>query len=208
MRLLWIAGAMLFSYLLGSTPTAYLYVKVLRGIDIREYGSHNPGATNVMRVVGKRHGLVVLGTDVVKGLMAVLLLRPMAVAGLPASCADTWAPILVGLAVICGHNWPVWLRFRGGRGVATSAGVLLALQWPSVVVGLAVFGLVFAATRTVSLGSLAGAVVVPVAIWFFKGGLVLTVFGAAAALLIVLRHIPNIKRLLRHEELSFERDEE
>ncbi len=206
MAFLWIAGAVLLGYFVGSVPTAYLYVRALRGMDIRDYGSHNPGATNVIRVMGKKHGMIVLAADAMKGLLAVLLLTPVAKPGLPVTSADVWAPVLVGAAAICGHSWPVWLRFRGGRGVATSAGVLLALQWQSVVVGLIVFAIVVGLTRTVSLGSLAAAVAVPIALWLFKGGPVLTGFGIVAGLFIIYRHIPNIKRLLRGEELSFKRD--
>jgi len=208
MTSVWTAGALVLSYLIGSIPTAYIYVKIIRGIDIREYGSHNPGATNVMRVVSTKHGMVVLALDVVKGLLAVHMLSTMARAGLPASADEVWAPALVGIFAICGHNWPVWLRFRGGRGVATSAGVFLALQWQAVVVGLIVFAGVVGVTRTVSLGSVAAAVTLPMAIALFKGGTVLTCFGVVAALLTVLRHWPNIKRLIRHEELSFKEQEE
>jgi len=208
MGFLWIASAILLSYLLGSIPTAYIYVKTIRGIDIREYGSHNVGATNVMRVVSKKHGLIVLGIDVVKGFLAVRLLSTTAAAGLPAAGAEAWAPVLVGLAAICGHSWPVWLRFRGGRGVAVSTGVFLALQWQAVVVALVAFGILVLATRIVSLGSLAGAVALPISVWLFKGGTVLTGFAVAAALLVIFRHIPNIKRLLRREELSFKQNEE
>ena len=132
MGFIWMAGAVLLSYLLGSVPIAYIYVKAMRGMDIRDYGSHNPGATNVMRVMGKKHGIVVLGLDMLKGLLAVVLLSPIGEAGLGA----VWSPVLVGMAAICGHNWPVWLRFHGGRGVATSAGVFLMLQWQSVIIAL------------------------------------------------------------------------
>jgi len=208
MGFLWLAGAVLLSYLLGSVPTAYIYVKALRGMDIREYGSHNPGATNVMRVVGKTHGMAVLGLDMLKGLLAVGLLSPMGAAGLTSSAAGVWSPVLVGMAVICGHNWPVWLRFQGGRGVATSAGVFLMLNWQSVVIALIVFGIVVLLTRTVSLGSLAGAATIPIALLFFKAGAVKTGFAVIVALLVIVRHIPNIKRLLRREEMSFTRDEE
>jgi len=208
MEFLWLAAAVLLGYLLGSVPTAYIYVKALRGMDIREYGSHNPGATNVMRVVGKTHGIVVLGLDLLKGLLAVGLLSQMAAAGLPSSAAGVWSPVLVGLAAICGHNWPVWLRFQGGRGVATSAAVFLMINWQSVVIALIVFGIVVLATRTVSLGSLAGAVTIPTALLFFKAGTVTTGFAVVAALLIVVRHIPNIKRLLRREERSITQDKE
>jgi len=208
MGFLWLAAAVLLSYILGSVPTAYIYVKALRGMDIREYGSHNPGATNVMRVVSKTHGIAVLGLDLLKGLLAVGLLSQMAAAGLTSSAAGVWSPVLVGLAVICGHNWPVWLRFRGGRGVATSAGVFLMLNWQSVVIALIIFGIVVLATRTVSLGSLAGAVTIPIALLFFKAAAVTTGFAVVAALLIVVRHIPNIKRLLQREELSITQNKE
>ncbi len=208
MGFLWMAGAVLLSYLLGSVPIGYIYVKAMRGMDIREYGSHNPGATNVMRVMGKKHGIVVLALDMLKGLLAVVLLSPMGEAGLISSSGEVWSPVLVGMAAICGHNWPVWLRFRGGRGVATSAGVFLVLQWQSVIIALVVFGIVVMVTRAVSLGSLAGAVAIPIAILCFKAGAVLTGFATVAALLVILRHIPNIKRLMRREELSFTQDEE
>ncbi len=206
MNYLWLTVAIISSYLLGSIPSAFLYVKALRGIDIREYGSHNPGATNVMRVMGKKHGAVVLLADLLKGYLAVHFFTNAAAAGIPSAHAETWAAILTGLMAIGGHNWSVWLGFRGGRGVATSAGVFLALQWQAFLVALVLFLIVAVPTRVISVASISAALVLPVALFFFKADPILTGFGVVAALMVVVRHIPNIKRLIKGEEKGFKKD--
>ena len=141
------AAALGLSYLLGSIPTGLLFGKALRGIDIREHGSRNIGATNTLRVLGKKLGALALAGDLGKGLIAVLLVAPL---------LSRWpyAPLACGLAAIIGHVAPAFLKFKGGKGVATSTGVFLALAPPATLFAAAVFGAVVYVTRMVSAASL------------------------------------------------------
>lgn len=207
MGIVWLVSAIVASYLLGSIPTAYIYVKTMRGLDIREYGSHNPGATNVARVMGKRHGTVVMLVDLLKGFLAVKFLSQAAAAGIPSPSAGVWAPVLVGFLAIAGHNWSVWLHFRGGRGVATSAGVFLALHWQALLVALVVFSVVLLFTRTVSIASIASAVALPISMYMFGADNAVKTFAIVAAVLLIARHKENITRLVRGEEKSFKKSE-
>ena len=115
-----IITGLIISYLVGSIPTAYLFARIFKGIDIRKHGSGNVGATNAIRVLGKTIGICVLIIDVLKGFVVVLFLADR-------FSGYEWFKIAVGFASVCGHNWPVFLRFKGGKGVATSLGVLLGL---------------------------------------------------------------------------------
>jgi glycerol-3-phosphate acyltransferase PlsY len=150
------------SYLIGSLPTAYLVARTVRGIDIREYGSGNVGATNVFRVVGKKWGIGVLILDALKGFLSVSLL-PLYFSSPSVSPFATG--LVYGIAAIIGHTWTGWLRFRGGKGVATSLGVFLALTPLATATSLAVWAVVFAWKRYVSLASLGTALFFP--LWVF-----------------------------------------
>jgi glycerol-3-phosphate acyltransferase PlsY len=181
-----IAGA----YLLGSIPTGLLVARA-RGVDIRAVGSGNIGATNVARAVGKRLGLLVLVLDALKGFGPTFAASRL----LPAEAACA-----VGLATIVGHVFPVWLRFRGGKGVATGLGVFLALAPLAAAIAVAGYAAVVAATRISSLGSLVGTTLL-------LGGMVATgrpppvlVLGGVAWVLIVVKHRGNVRRLIRGEE--------
>lgn len=176
------------SYLLGSIPTGYLAGK-LRGIDIREVGSKNIGATNVFRTLGKSAGIVVLLIDAAKGFLAA---RYLAFEPPPAGEIHS---MLAGLFSILGHNFTCWLKFKGGKGIATSAGVLLALTPPGFGIAFGAFAIVFATTRYVSLSSIVGAFVLPFAVWFTNGSarlIMLTTFLSAMA---IYKHRANIQRL-------------
>jgi len=181
-------------YLVGSLPTGYLLGRFLKGIDIRQVGSRNPGATNVFRSVGKTAGIATLLIDIFKGWVVTWLsLRFF---------PGEFLPLLGGLAAVAGHSWSPFLSFRGGKGVATSAGVFFALLPTPTLAALTVFAVVFGLSHYVSAGSLAGAVALPsVALWLAgwgpRSGLALLV-----AALIVVKHIPNIRRLLKGEELA------
>lgn len=160
-----IAGLLVAGYLLGSFPTGYLLVKGLRGIDIREHGSGGTGATNVLRTVGKGPALVVFGVDLLKGALAVWLVRalfPMLLdgAGVGVVTADwrPWLEMLAGLMALIGHSRSVWLGFTGGKSVASGLGVLLALAWPVALGALGVFAATLATSRFVSLGSILAAI--------------------------------------------------
>jgi acyl phosphate:glycerol-3-phosphate acyltransferase len=200
-----LAGVAL-AYLVGAIPFALLLART-RGVDIRQVGSGNVGATNVFRSVDKRLGVLTFFLDVLKGFLPVW---GLAYSGwLPASpWAADHAALLWGAAAITGHNWPVYLRFRGGKGVATSAGVLLAVAPVAVGWGLLVWVLVFGVSRYVSVASMVAALAVPgVAWWQADGGdrvvpWALTVLGV----LVVVRHKTNIQRLINGTESRFRRE--
>ena len=185
--------AILLSYLVGAIPTGYLFGRLLKAIDIRQYGSGNIGATNVWRVLGKKIGIVTLILDILKGLAAVTLIAHFFSA----------TPIICGLAAILGHNFPVYLKFRGGKGVATSVGVVLGLA-PSVV-GAAFFiwiG-VLLLTRYVSLASITAGLSLPILSILFGKPCELHWFFLVMGALVVIQHRANIKRLLKGEEKKF-----
>ncbi|MBI5554784.1 MAG: glycerol-3-phosphate 1-O-acyltransferase PlsY [Elusimicrobia bacterium] len=187
------------SYLSGAIPTAFLAGKLLKGIDIRQVGSGNIGATNVFRSVGKIAGASVLIIDILKGVIPVLLTSHFA----PQSGMEIYK-ILAGLAAICGHNWTIFLNFKGGKGVATSAGVLLTLAPTATFIAFALFVLIVAITRYISAGSILAASLLPPLVWYLNPGQTeLFYFVLVIAILIALKHLPNIKRLLKHEEHKF-----
>ncbi len=200
------------AYLLGSIPFGYLAAK-LKGIDIRTVGSGNIGATNAMRVLGKPTGIAVMLLDAAKGFAAVVILAPL--------IFDHFSPIeywikpfnfagldkamnfavLAGVCAVLGHNYTCWLKFKGGKGIATTAGVYLALApWP-LLIALAVFVLAIGLTKYVSVGSIAGAIALPAAVWIFTPnntllGIVTTALGALA----IYKHKGNIQRLMAGTE--------
>lgn len=185
-----IAGV-LISYLAGSIPFAYLAGKA-RGIDLRQHGSGNLGATNAIRVLGTPTGLAVYLADTLKGFLPVLLLPPRTATAHP----DIWA-IAYGIAAIAGHVRPIFLLGRGGgKGVATAGGVFLALAWLPTVIAALVFTVVVWARRIVSLGSLAAAVTLAVAMGFWKGwGSPLSIMSALIGVFVFWSHRTNIRRL-------------
>lgn len=174
------------SYLLGSIPFSFLVAR-LRGVDVRTVGSGNVGATNVMRSAGKAAGIAAFVLDAGKGAVAALIARRFAPGHV--------LPSLAAVAAIVGHMYPVWLRFRGGKGVATGAGAFLPLAPLATGAGFAAFALVALVTRYVSLGSMAGAVVLPAAAAALGAPLPVWSAAAAMAALIVWKHRGNLKRL-------------
>ncbi len=192
------ASVVLCAYFLGSIPTGYLTAKA-RGIDIRSVGSGNIGATNAFRVLGKGPGTFVLLTDAAKGCLACAglpwLVGVMGLAdGLSASTVE-WMRMAAGFAAILGHNYTCWLGFKGGKGIATSAGVLLALVPWALLIIVAVFLLVLAITRYVSLGSILAAASLPFATWATGGSVSLVSVTALMTLLAIYKHRANIQRL-------------
>jgi len=189
------------TYLLGAAPFGYLIARA-QGVDIRKLGSGNIGATNVGRVLGKRWGALCFALDVGKGFVPTLIVRLLH----SEDAGVSLAAVLTGLAAIVGHNWPVYLGFRGGKGVATSCGVFLALFWQGVVIALAIWAVIVALTRYVSVGSMAAAVALPVYALAFqehplgREGIALTGFTALVAALTIFRHRANIARLLKGTE--------
>ena len=199
---IWVLALVVFAgYLLGSIPTGYLAARA-RGVDIRSVGSGNIGATNVMRVLGKPLGMMVLLADALKGGLATGLLPPLALrwTGSTAASSAEWLEILAGVSAILGHNYTCWLGFRGGKGVATTAGVLLVLMPKAFALCLAVWLLVFALSRIVSLASLAAAVALPLALYVLGRSVPLIAVGAALGGLAIYRHRSNLQRLLAGTE--------
>jgi len=187
-------GCALVSYLLGSIPTGFVWCKA-RGIDIRTIGSGNIGATNVMRALGKPIGIVVLLLDAAKGFV------PVFVAPVFFPQADkTWLQIVCSVAVVAGHNWTCWLKFKGGKGIATSAGAMLAMLPVPLLCAAVVWGVVFAVSRYVSLASIAAAAALPVATGWIERNVTFTVFTAVLAAVAIYKHKPNIQRLLAGTE--------
>jgi glycerol-3-phosphate acyltransferase PlsY len=187
------------SYLVGAIPTSWLTVKLVRGEDLRTMGSGNLGATNLYRVLGLRYAVPVGVFDVLKGTIPVAVFGPRAGDG-------PYLPLLLGLTAVAGHVFSVFVRFRGGKGVATGAGVVLGLAPWAFLAVLAVWLLVVKASGYVSLGSVVGALVLPAAVWLLhpdQRDLVAPLL--ALALVIVVLHRANLRRLLAGTEHRFGR---
>jgi len=195
----------LFSYLIGSIPSGYLVAKS-QGIDIRQHGSKNIGATNVLRVMGKKWGYLVFFCDSFKGFASVKLGALIAAHAL---LSPVLGSVIAAIACILGHNYTIWLRFKGGKGIATSGGVVLALFPVLVVLCVAVIWfVVFFAGRYVSLASIAAAVALPCVVFLATGKngsdfWILFGFSALIGALAIWRHQSNIGRLLKGTESRF-----
>ena len=201
-------GIVLLAYLLGSIPFGYI-VGRLSGIDVRQHGSGNIGATNVWRVMGKGWGLTVFLADALKGFVAVRLAYWM-VGGSAANYAEFYA-ILAAAACVAGHSFPVWLKFKGGKGVATSAGALFGVIPIASVSIFLVWLVVFLITRYVSVASIVAALALPVVIALLVQqhrihGYMLFYFSLGMTALVVWRHRSNISRLLKGTEQRFTRE--
>jgi acyl phosphate:glycerol-3-phosphate acyltransferase len=182
----------LVSYLLGSISFGYIITKKIKGVDIRKLGSGNTGATNISRVVGTKYAVLVLILDALKGLAAILLSSYLS--------GEMWVILLCGLTVIAGHNWPVFFAFKGGRGAATTLGVFLGLAPIATVIVFAIFILVIMITRYVSLGTIVAAIAIPVSMFILKYDTGYIIFGLAVCFILIWKHIPNIKRLMKGKE--------
>jgi glycerol-3-phosphate acyltransferase PlsY len=219
-------GVIAAAYFLGSIPTGYLTGKA-RGIDIRQTGSGNIGATNTFRVLGKAAGIFVLLADACKGFLAARFLPSLALAWFPewhdtintsdnlrAEVSDTFGflpvergrinveflALAAGAAAVLGHNYTCWLRFKGGKGIATSLGVVLALVPAAGLVVLLTWGAVLLATRYVSIASITAAAALPFAAWLTHGSRVMVSVMTGFGLLAILKHRANIRRLLAGTE--------
>jgi acyl phosphate:glycerol-3-phosphate acyltransferase len=191
------------AYLLGSIPTGYLAGRA-RGIDIRAVGSGNMGATNVFRTLGKTAGVIVLVVDGLKGYAACAWLCDGMLALLGVSTTDTELyRIVAGIAAVLGHNFTCWLKFKGGKGIATSAGVYFALAPLAVGIALGAWILVFALGRYVSIASIAAAVALPATVWLTPNSLTLRIVTTALGLLAIAKHKSNIERLFNGTERRF-----
>lgn len=193
--------AVLLAYLLGSIPTSVWAGKTFHGVDVREHGSGNAGATNVIRVLGWKTGVPVLIIDIIKGFLAAMLPLFFHLAS-KESAAMTNLQILTGLTAITGHMFPVFAGFRGGKGVATAAGVVIALHPAVSMVCLGIFMLVFIITGIVSVSSMTAGIAFPVVllVFFDTPSIIFRIFSVIIAFAILLTHRKNIKRLIKGEE--------
>ena len=209
---IWLTGCgaiVVIAYLLGSFPTGYIAVKQLKGIDIREVGSGSTGATNVLRTLGKGPGALVLVLDSLKGVLAIALVywlfnfapsQNFIPSTVDAQVWQPWIVTLVGLAAILGHSKSIFLGFTGGKSVAISLGILLAMSWQVGLATAGVFAVVVAISRLVSLSSIAGAIAVSIFMILLHQPLPYVLFGIAGGLYVILRHRTNIERLLAGTE--------
>ena len=204
----WIILGISISYLIGSIPTAYIFGRLIKGIDIRKFGSGNVGATNALRVLGRGPGILVLILDILKGILPTVFLADFLIPKV-SSISPELLRIIFGFCCICGHNWTIFLGFKGGKGVATSLGVLLGLalkiEGVTWILGLAV--LVWLSTflifRIISLSSVIAAVSLPLSAWLFKQSPILVFFSLVISAVAIFRHQANIRRILRKEEPRF-----
>ena len=197
----------LISYLLGSLPTGFLIGKYLKNIDLRTIGSGSTGATNVLRNVGKWPALFVFIIDVGKGFIAVSIAKELANQGLIDS-NQGFIEVLAGISAISGHIWPIWLKGKGGKAVATGLGMFLALSWEVGLASLGIFLIVLAKSKFVSLSSIAAAILLPIFMFFNldnssnlgNASHPYFVISLIVSLLVVWKHRTNINRLLKGEE--------
>lgn len=203
--MLWIILAIAISYLIGSIPVAYIFGRLLKGIDIRKFGSGNIGATNALRVLGKGPGITVLVLDILKGFVVVLFLGNFITSKIT-SISDEILRIILGLSCISGHNWTIFLKFKGGKGVATTFGVLLGLATKigalRVTFSLAVLTwlAIFFIFRIVSLASVLTGIALPIYMTIFRQSGILIFASAIISVFIIIRHRSNLKRLFQGKE--------
>lgn len=195
---------MIIGYFLGSIPNALWIGKVFKGVDVREHGSKNTGSTNAARVLGAKLGILTLILDISKGAIPTLLAllthsnlfeNMTSIQGIDG--------ILVGISAILGHSFSMFLKFKGGKAVATTVGVFLVLVPNALLMAAVVFFTVFFITKYVSLSSIIGAMTLPIFIYLLYRNIILTIFGLIIGILIVIKHKSNIERLLNGTESKF-----
>ena len=203
-----LAAILLGSYLLGSIPFGYLAGQ-FAGVDIRKFGSGNVGATNVMRALGKGYGYPVFVLDFLKGFGAVRISMLIATGQPPEWNSPEIFGIAAAISCVLGHSYPAWLKFKGGKGVATSAGALFALTPIGGTIAVAIWIVVFFVTRYVSVASVTAAVVIPLVIlvisWKNESGKAVFYFSVCVAAIVLWRHRSNLSRLMRGTEPRFTR---
>ena len=197
--------AIIISYLIGSIPTAYIFGRIVKGVDIRKHGSGNVGATNAFRVLGAGFGITVLLLDALKGVVCVVSLADY-VLGRGFALNSLMLRVILGLTAVAGHSWTVFLNFKGGKGMAVTLGVLvgLSIKFPVLriilLAEIALWLAVFLSSRIVSLASIVSAIAFPVFFIIFRQPPYLVLMSLILSLLIVFRHKSNIFRLLRRQE--------
>lgn len=208
-----LAFIVILSYLIGSIPTSIIVSKAVKGIDIREHGSGNAGGTNVMRVLGWKHGVFVILLDALKGVLAVVVIARLHYGGLPFTNVSpfddfTLVQIIAGISAVAGHIWTVFAGFKGGKGIATALGMLLVILTIDMLIAVGIFLLVVTISRYVSLGSIIGAISVPLTLIFRENVLheniqsynTLLPFVILVALLVIYTHRKNVVRILNGTE--------
>lgn len=204
---------LLISYLLGSIPTSIIVCKLVKGVDPRDYGSGNAGGTNVSRILGWKYGLLVIFLDALKGAIAVIFVARLFYGAFPFENRTpfddfTLVQILAGLAAVIGHIWTIFAGFRGGKGIATSLGILISIITIDMVIALAIFILVVSMTKYISLGSILAGISVPIIMIIrenvfhahINGYGTLLPFAILLSLLVIYTHRKNISRLYKGEE--------
>jgi glycerol-3-phosphate acyltransferase PlsY len=208
-----LATIIILSYFIGSIPTSIIVSKLTKGIDIREHGSGNAGGTNVMRVLGWKHGLLVILLDALKGVLAVIVVARLHYGSMPFQNATpfddfTLVQIIAGIAAVVGHIWTVFAGFKGGKGIATALGVLAMIITVDILVAVGIFVLVVTVSRYVSLGSILGAVSVPLTLVVrenlfnvnIPGYDTLLPFVIFLSLLVIFTHRKNVIRIVNGNE--------
>ncbi len=202
MEILFLILSAIAGYALGSVNSSVIAGKI-HGVDIRAKGSGNAGLTNTLRVLGRNAALMVLAGDILKGVIAVLI--GILMRGWVTGSPGEYYPVIAGTFAVVGHNWPVYFKFKGGKGILTTATVIFMLDWKIGITVLILFIIIVYVTKYVSLGSIIGALVVPVAALIFGHDAVFIIFMTLLAILAIDRHRANIKRLMDGNEnkLSF-----
>lgn len=180
------------AYLIGAIPFGYLIVRLSKGVDVRKYGSGSTGTTNVLRTAGAVAAVLTVAGDFFKGVLVIVLAR---LANLP-----DISLVCVALAVVAGHNWPIFLKFKGGRGVATGFGVSLGLTWQISTALFILWGILIAATGYVSLASVVVMAIYPIMVFYFHEPTPIVILAAVGGWTVVFMHRKNIVRLLKGEE--------
>jgi len=213
-----LAPIIILSYLVGSIPTSIIVSKLTRGIDIRDYGSGNAGGTNVMRVLGWKQGVFVIILDALKGVLAVIVIARLHYGSMPFANETpfddfTLIQIMAGIAAVIGHVWTVFAGFRGGKGIATALGMLLMITTIDMLVAVGIFILVVSISRYVSLGSIIGAIAVPLTLIVRENVFNVNIpnygtllpFVILVTLIVIFTHRKNVVRLINGSEhkLSF-----
>ncbi|WP_027363380.1 glycerol-3-phosphate 1-O-acyltransferase PlsY [Desulfotruncus alcoholivorax] len=189
----YVVYAAVASYLIGSIPFGFILARYTKGIDIRQFGSGNIGATNVWRTLGPVPGILVMLLDMSKGVVSVLIGRHLGGAG---------TELIASFFALCGHSWPIFLMFKGGKIIATGAGVILAISPLTTLVALVIWLTTVGISRYVSLGSIMAAISVPVTMIILRMNILYILFGVVVATFAVYKHIPNIKRILAGTEFK------
>ena len=199
MNVLMFTISVVLGYLIGSFPTSFIMARALKGVDIRQVGSKNAGATNVLRSVGKLPALITLIVDIVKGIFVVTIVANFFYPYIENLDYDFYRSFL-GLAAVCGHIWPIWLRFKGGKGVATTLGVAIGLAPIVLLPSLVIWLVIFFTTHYVSLASILALIAFPVIAIAFSQPLYLVLISAVICSISIFKHRSNITRLLKGQE--------